>query len=90
MSEHVLEMRRISKSFPGVKALQDVTLAVARGEVVGLLHPGLGEDRAGACGEVVLGGVVPGQAGHDGEHHGHHDGAGQPRAAEQARAHPAP
>ncbi|MGG7653383.1 multiple monosaccharide ABC transporter ATP-binding protein [Kocuria rosea] len=56
MSEHVLEMRRISKSFPGVKALQDVTLAVARGEV----HAICGENGAGKSTLMkVLSGVYP-------------------------------
>ncbi|KLU09594.1 MULTISPECIES: multiple monosaccharide ABC transporter ATP-binding protein [Kocuria] len=56
MSEHVLEMRRISKSFPGVKALQDVNLAVARGEV----HAICGENGAGKSTLMkVLSGVYP-------------------------------
>jgi ABC-type sugar transport system ATPase subunit len=43
MSVALLEMRRISKSFPGVQALRDVSLSVRAGEVVGLL----GENGAG-------------------------------------------
>ena len=39
----ILEMRRISKTFPGVIALKDVDFSVGRGEVVGLL----GENGAG-------------------------------------------
>src|SRR5262245_47664789 len=39
----VLEMRGVSKSFPGVAALEDVDLHVARGEVLGLV----GENGAG-------------------------------------------
>ena len=31
MDDHILEMRRITKTFPGVKALEDVSLAVRRG-----------------------------------------------------------
>jgi putative multiple sugar transport system ATP-binding protein len=36
-------MRSITKTFPGVKALQDVTLEVARGEI----HAICGENGAG-------------------------------------------
>lgn len=43
MTATVLELRNISKSFPGVKALDDVSFAVAAGEVVGLI----GENGAG-------------------------------------------
>jgi ABC-type sugar transport system ATPase subunit len=43
MSEHLLKMRRISKTFPGVKALDDVQLTVSRGEV----HALIGENGAG-------------------------------------------
>ncbi len=39
----ILEMKNISKSFPGVKALEDVSLRVHRGEVLALL----GENGAG-------------------------------------------
>lgn len=39
----VLEMRRISKNFPGVQALSDVTIKLYRGEVLGLC----GENGAG-------------------------------------------
>ena len=39
----VLEFRGVSKSFPGVKALDDVTFAIGQGEVVGLI----GENGAG-------------------------------------------
>ncbi|RIE05551.1 sugar ABC transporter ATP-binding protein [Candidatus Cryosericum terrychapinii] len=42
-SEYVLEMRNISKNFPGVKALDDVTLKVAPGTV----HAIVGENGAG-------------------------------------------
>ena len=42
-SEYVLEMRNISKEFPGVKALDDVTVRVAPGTV----HAIVGENGAG-------------------------------------------
>jgi methyl-galactoside transport system ATP-binding protein len=65
-TEYVLEMRNISKTFPGVKALDDVTLKVAPGTV----HAIVGENGAGKStlmkcvfgiyeansGEVLLGG----------------------------------
>ena len=41
--EFILEMRNITKSFPGVKALDDVTLKVRPGTV----HSLLGENGAG-------------------------------------------
>ena len=43
MDEYVLEVRNISKSFPGVKALDDVDLAVKPNEIIGLV----GENGAG-------------------------------------------
>jgi len=43
MSEYILEMRGISKSFPGVKALDDVSLMVRKGSV----HALMGENGAG-------------------------------------------
>lgn len=43
MAEYLLEMRGISKSFPGVKALDDVTLKVRPGSV----HALMGENGAG-------------------------------------------
>lgn len=58
MSEHskILEMRSITKTFPGVKALQDVTLTVRRGEV----HAICGENGAGKSTLMkVLSGVYP-------------------------------
>jgi len=67
---HVVELRRIGKQFPGVRALHDVSLAIAPGEVLGLV----GENGAGKStlikilagvyasgsfkGEVVVGGHV--------------------------------
>ncbi|MGH2937164.1 MAG: ATP-binding cassette domain-containing protein, partial [Solirubrobacterales bacterium] len=37
MSESLLQVRRLSKSFPGLKALDDVSLEVSSGEIVALV-----------------------------------------------------
>lgn len=42
-SENILELKNISKSFPGVKALSDVSFAIRRGEI----HVIAGENGAG-------------------------------------------
>ena len=56
----VLELISISKSYPGVRALRDVSLAVAPGEVVGLI----GENGAGKSTLMkILGGVTEPSAG---------------------------
>ncbi len=56
----LLEIRGLSKSFPGVKALQDVDLTVRRGEVHGLM----GENGAGKSTLIkVLTGVYPRDSG---------------------------
>jgi putative multiple sugar transport system ATP-binding protein len=56
VTTNILEMRGITKTFPGVKALQDVTLNVARGEV----HAICGENGAGKSTLMkVLSGVYP-------------------------------
>ncbi|WP_174278137.1 ATP-binding cassette domain-containing protein, partial [Goekera deserti] len=56
MTENILEMRGITKTFPGVKALEDVSLAVRRGEV----HAICGENGAGKSTLMkVLSGVYP-------------------------------
>ena len=56
MTTNILEMRSITKTFPGVKALQDVTLEVARGEI----HAICGENGAGKSTLMkVLSGVHP-------------------------------
>ena len=56
MDDHILEMRSITKTFPGVKALEDVTLAVRRGEI----HAICGENGAGKSTLMkVLSGVYP-------------------------------
>ena len=62
MDDYILEMRSITKTFPGVKALQDVTLQVKRGEI----HAICGENGAGKSTlMMVLSGVYP---------HGTYDG----------------
>ena len=38
-SEAILRMEGITKTFPGVAALTDVTLSVRRGEIPGFLEP---------------------------------------------------
>lgn len=43
MEDYILQLENISKSFPGVKALTDVTMRVKRGETMGLV----GENGAG-------------------------------------------
>ena len=56
MTQPILEMRSITKTFPGVKALSKVTLSVERGEV----HAICGENGAGKSTLMkVLSGVYP-------------------------------
>ena len=65
MSDHILEMRSITKRFPGVVALSDVTLTVRRGEIHGIC----GENGAGKSTLMkVLSGVHPAGS-YDGEIH---------------------
>ncbi|QGQ18753.1 ATP-binding cassette domain-containing protein [Cellulomonas sp. JZ18] len=55
-TEHILEMRGITKKFPGVVALSDVNLAVRRGEI----HAICGENGAGKSTLMkVLSGIYP-------------------------------
>src|SRR3954469_12191236 len=62
MSQPILEMRSITKEFPGVKALSDVNLTVRRGDI----HAICGENGAGKSTLMkVLSGVYP---------HGSYDG----------------
>ncbi|MFF5077988.1 multiple monosaccharide ABC transporter ATP-binding protein [Actinoplanes sp. NPDC000266] len=63
MSDTILQMRGITKTFPGVRALDDVNLEVLRGEI----HAICGENGAGKSTLMkVLSGVYP---------HGEYDGA---------------
>ncbi|WP_446219418.1 multiple monosaccharide ABC transporter ATP-binding protein [Micromonospora sp. IBHARD004] len=56
MTDHILQMQGITKTFPGVTALQDVNLSVRRGEV----HAISGENGAGKSTLMkVLSGVYP-------------------------------
>ncbi len=56
MTDHILQMRSITKTFPGVTALKDVNLTVRRGEI----HAICGENGAGKSTLMkVLSGVHP-------------------------------
>lgn len=56
MNDHILEMNSISKTFPGVKALNEVNFNVKRGEI----HCLIGENGAGKSTLMkVLSGVYP-------------------------------
>ncbi|MFC7374947.1 multiple monosaccharide ABC transporter ATP-binding protein [Brachybacterium sp. GCM10030267] len=65
MNDHILEMRSITKRFPGVTALKDVSLTVHEGEI----HAICGENGAGKSTLMkVLSGVEPAGT-YDGEIH---------------------
>lgn len=56
MNSHILEMKSITKEFPGVKALDEVSFAVTKGEI----HCLVGENGAGKSTLMkVLSGVYP-------------------------------
>ena len=56
MADIILEMRNITKEFPGVKALDNVNLVVERGEI----HALIGENGAGKSTLMnVLSGIYP-------------------------------
>ncbi|WP_313613078.1 multiple monosaccharide ABC transporter ATP-binding protein, partial [Agrobacterium sp.] len=65
MDDTILEMRNITKTFPGVKALENVNLKVRKGEI----HALVGENGAGKSTLMkVLSGVYPAGS-YDGEIH---------------------
>ena len=75
LTQPILEMRGITKTFPGVKALTDVNLAVLPAEI----HAVVGENGAGKSTLMkVLSGVYP---------HGSYDGEIRFEGAERKFSH---
>ena len=65
MAKILLEMKNITKTFPGVKALDNVNLQVEEGEI----HALVGENGAGKSTLMnVLSGIYP-YGTYDGSHH---------------------
>lgn len=59
MSEYILEIQKLTKDFPGVRALDDVNLKVKKGEI----HCLCGENGAGKSTLMsVVSGVHPNEA----------------------------
>ena len=62
MNDYIVEMKNISKAFPGVRALSDVNLNVKKGEV----HALVGENGAGKSTLIkILTGAYQKDGGHD-------------------------
>ena len=45
MNKTVLEMRHVTKRFPGVTALDDVNIDLRKGEILGICGQGLSQDQ---------------------------------------------
>ena len=56
MSDYIVEMRHITKRFPGIVANDDVTIQVKKGEIYALLgENGAGKSTLKVGGQAVLG-----------------------------------
>ena len=87
MADNILEMRGITKEFPGVKALDDVNFVVKKGSI----HALVGENGAGKSTLMnVLSGLYPygSYSGDIVQRHRHHpSGAGSGALHEHRREH---